>query len=183
MNTLEDQMRGVLLALELTAQGKAYGYAPVTSHAAPEGSEPLGESDPPHLLFARRFDGCCDDEGRRAVLKAAKAELDSIRHASKPDRPMETPSQREGRILREGEGWELHIAANAFRMLPRELRSIRIRHGRDPDYGRPPEVPASIAERRARVRELRGQGRSVRSIAATLRVSHETIRSDLGRAA
>jgi len=177
--SLDDRMKRALLALELTAQGKAYSYAPVTAHAAPESMEPLGDADPPHLLYRRRYAGCRTDAQRSQVIKAAEAELDSILYVTKPTRPMETPSQREGRILRDGEGWELVIAANGFRMLPRTLRDLRVRHGRDPDYGRLPETPGTIVERRERVREMRAQGRSVRSIAATLRVSHETIRSDL----
>jgi hypothetical protein len=180
--TLDAQMRGVLLALAMTAQGKAYAFAPVTSHAAPESSEPLGESDPPHLLFARRFNGCRDDEGRRAVLKAAQDELDSILYVTKPTRPMETPSQREGRIIREGEGWHSREVAVAHRMLEREVWAIRRRHLRDKDYGRVVEAKdLTTVERRQRVRELKATGMATRSIAFRLGVSHDTVWRDLGR--
>ena len=179
--SLDDRMKRALLALELTAQGKAYSYAPVTAHAAPESMEPLGDADPPHLLYARRYAGCRTDAQRSQVIEEATAELQAIQHTrAKP--ATETPSQREGRIIREGEGWHSREVAVAHRMLEREVWAIRRRHLRDKDYGRVVEAKdLTTVERRQRVRELKAAGMTTRSIAFRLRVSHETIRGDIGR--
>jgi DNA-binding CsgD family transcriptional regulator len=181
--SLDDRMKRALLALELTAQGKAYSYAPVTAHAAPESMEPLGDADPPHLLYARRYAGCRTDAQREQVIEEATAELQAIQHTrAKP--ATETPSQREGRIIREGEGWHSREVAVAHRMLEREVWAIRRRHLRDKDYGRVVEdQKLSATDRVARVQQMKAEGMSARQIAFALRVDHKTVTSDLERAA
>jgi len=146
--------------------------------------EPLGDADPPHLLYARRYAGCRTDAQRSQVIEAAEDELDSILYVTKPTRPMETPSQREGRIIREGEGWHSREVAVAHRMLEREVWAIRRRHLRDKDYGRVVEdQKLSATDRVARVQQMKAEGMSARQIAFALRVDHKTVTSDLERAA
>ena len=182
--SLDDRMKRALLALELTAQGKAYSYAPVTAHAAPESMEPLGDADPPHLLYARRYAGCRTDAQREQVIEEAQDELKSIRKSQA--KAVEEPSEAwERRLIKDGEGFDAQTVAVRMNTGVKRVWSVRKRNGRDKDTGKLPETEErlSVQARTERARVMKDRGMSARQIAVMLRVDHKTVTSDLERAA
>jgi hypothetical protein len=93
---LDDQMRDVLVQLELCSHGTT---AALGLRGDGQGIYPPGERFPPHLAFRRRYERCWTHAGRERVLKDAREELERCRHAPKP-----SPVSFKQRILTEWEG-------------------------------------------------------------------------------
>jgi hypothetical protein len=197
-SALDGEMEAVLRALAMCCHVPAVnpqgGTAGSDEH--PGGGRPPGDLGSEE--YARRygppFHQCtpkCDhrgpvrsDEGRRALLAEAKAELQSIRGyglAAVPRPAGETADEFDERIVKKGEGWTAKEAAAAFKTTPTRVIRARKAADRETEYGRPPEPPTSADRRRTRVLELKGRGRTIAQIVATLGVSRSTVERDLGQ--
>lgn len=193
---LDAEMRQVLLDLAMCSHVPANGYEPTGRSRATESTILVG-GDTGATYFERwygmpfhqptaKHPGCVTDEQRRLVIKKAREELESLRgngnsngHSERPTG--ETATQRDMRIVKEGEGFTCREVAINFRCGERDVARARKRAGREPELGRVPESDLGAEERRARVHEMKERGMTISQIRLQLGVSRSTIERDLGQ--
>ena len=183
--TLDEQMRIVLLELMLVSSGTT------TSYNATGGGEkinpmPPGEKIPPHDYWARQYDAQETDDGRRAIIKAARDDLNRLAGRYERDTTtVETPEEYRARFLRETERWSPEeIEHSAWRISPRITRSWRKQAQRHPETGKPTTLTVNLADPASEtVRLRREEGLSTREIAKRLDIGQTQVMRYLRRAA
>lgn len=179
-------MRQLLGELEMTSNAPTSSYNANGTHGAFASREPTtGDSWAPHLRYRRKYENASSDHQRETVIEEAQQELHRIRHSAPPMTPTESDSERDRRVVRDGEGWEADIAAQHFRLRLIDVWRIRREALRDKDYGRPVVAADSGRlppdRRLVRVAEMRTQGMTARQIALCLGEHSMTVCRDLGR--
>lgn len=191
MSREQDQkMRTVLARLELTSCGTIYSYAPLGKGGGRSQEPRSGDPSPPHLHYLRRYNEATTDHARARVILEAEDVLARVTRRTAPRLAGETTRQRDQRILKEGEGAEARVVANAFRVNLRDVWRVRREGLRDKDYGRviverDPTRREATLERQRRVRELRERfpGMTNRQIGLLVGAHHSTVQNDLREAA
>jgi hypothetical protein len=187
---LDRAMRAVLAELEICSHVPAAGWGPKgrsrSSDEHPGGGRPPGDTG--HTPFAEQYGppfsqvtatcpGCFTDGQRERVLRRAQDELRSLRYGNRLSVVGETASQRQGRIVKDAEGWSLRDAAVHFRTSEREISKARRAAKREPEFGRPVESPD-----RDRIVGLYEQGgRTIASLAIQFGVSRSTVERYVGK--
>jgi DNA-binding CsgD family transcriptional regulator len=177
-------MRALLLELALTSNGRTSSWD-VSSAGERDHTPHLGRGDAPELELAAAYEAAADDDARRAAIQGATETLDRIRRSRATTVVGETKTERDARIVRDGEGERARDVAIAIRCGIRDVWAARAANGRDTEFGRPCLNGGSLTrrERQARVLELTGDGMSARAVAGALGVSYATVLRDLGRKA
>lgn len=136
---LEREIRQVLIDLELISHGSISAYnSSGGGHGENEHAIPPGENRPPHLYWRECFSDTNDETHRRTLLKAAQAELSTLRRRPKPTTEAQIMSDKEimeERILREGSGWTASEVARTFRCSIGFVRKTRLHNARDTETG------------------------------------------------
>lgn len=187
----DHRIRNILAQLEVTSNGPISSYTPVASKGAFGSGEPTtGDSWPPHVRWASKYNEAANDFEREKVIGKATRELEELTRRVAPRVEGETVKDRDRRIVREGEGEPAQKVATNFRCGLREVWKARERDGRDKDYGRPFEGKSikarlAVGERRRRVRELKrdNPGMTNRQIGMHVGADDKTVAADLKRAA
>lgn len=211
LSPLDTRMRLLLMDLALCCHVPAVnpqgGSASSDEH--PGGARPPGDlgaeayarryGPPFHTCTTRcRHDGPArDDEDRRHLISAVRAEIETIRGyglASIPRPAGETADEFNARIVAVGEGWPVRDAANHFKTTSTRVIRARRAANCEPEFGKPlPDKPAhtrtsngrfgghlDAETRRERVHDLKGQGMGPSRIALALGISKSTVERDLG---
>lgn len=181
-------MRQVLARLEITSNGPISSYSPVASKGGFSSGEPTtGDTRPPHIFWARRYNACIDDAEREHAIASAARELDEITQRVYPAVEGESIEDRNTRMVKDYAGWSAMDVATAFRCGVREVHKARLAAGRDKDYGQVVEQPTgkrlAADERRRKVHDLKARhpGMTARQIAMHVGASHPTVVEDLKR--
>lgn len=185
------ELRQILAELELLSHGTTANLAPTGAASDGEGDGcPPGERWPPHLKWREQWEGATDDDGRRAVLRGARAELHALTHRAEVKVRGETEAELEERIVKDGAGWSVEEVATRMRCTPTFVRKARLKDGKsiktgeDPASARPvAAVQPTTSEQRERIRRLAHLECSERTIAAQVGVSKSTVRRIMGKAA
>jgi hypothetical protein len=181
-------MRDVLLRLALTSQGRTAAYD--SSGGGTDdwvlvddnGRARLPAGDAPHLRYAVMWDAAEDDEQRRAVLYAAKEELDQILK-SKGDRTREeTVADRNKRIVSYGRGISAREVAVWARCGITDVWNARREAGLETEFGAEAINGREMTprERDAEIQRLTRLGMNATQVAHALRISASTVRRALG---
>jgi hypothetical protein len=196
---LEQEMRQVLARLEVVSHGTIYSYAPVGTKGGfgdrdgGDGRPPGGELEAPHERWARAWNQAGDDQHKRArALQGARDELEALTRRSAPlPAKLETPAERDARIVAQRRGWSASDVAIAERCLPRDVRRARQQADRDPETGDPlpdrdgrrlqPTGEAAEARRRRLEDLVDRRGYSLTAAARVVGVSRSTAERALGR--
>lgn len=173
--SLESEMRGVLLRLEMLS----HGSVSVWNKSGGDSGEPddrtvaqvLKHENPPHIRFRIMFDRQETDFGRLAVLKEAREELETWSRRTAPR--AETSASFEELVLEDGHGWDAETVAQRFNCSPALIRRVRQRHGREVERGRDPEKGEGDLPERAR--EMRGRGLTTRQVALSLGTAQSNV--------
>lgn len=192
MTELEARMREVILALAMTSNGTTTSYDSSGGGAIDyyliddrgRGKGRPGEA--PHLVFARRWDAADDDDKRRAVLDAARNELDRIRRSRAPDPAVleiETKDKRDARIVKDGADFSAQDVAIAMRCGIRDVWSARQAAGLDIEFGRPPVNGRKMTreQRTTEILHLTKLGMNPFQIAKRLGLPNSSVRDTLAR--
>jgi hypothetical protein len=187
---LNQQMRTVLMQLALVSNGstatidadRGGGSARHYEHAVLAGTLRGAE---PHKHFQRLYNAAATRAEREVVLDQAREVLSEILHSPPPPTSFETLEEKRAWIVKHCEGLTTQEAAIRAYTGVLTVYKARVDAGREPDRGRETNAVRydSIAERRARVRELAEQDMSAKSIAKYLGLSYNTVRRDLGKRA
>lgn len=191
MNDLERQFRKVLIGLELVSHGATASVGYSTGGKSDEIVLPEGCAGAEHLHWRWAWNAAKTDDGRQAVLRAAKGELERLTGHSAEVKSKQRQSTGEthgelcDRIVKEGEGYTTNEAAVHFRCLERTVRQARKNGERDPDRGYETATSRSRVDEKAsaRARDLRSQGISERNIAMITGLHKTQVRRALGKAA
>lgn len=190
MDELETRMRQVLLQLEMTSNGRTAAYdssgggEPDYVLVDDRGRARLSIGDAPQLLYVRAWNAARDDTERAQVLKEAGDELDRIRH-SRADRTVEeSKSDRDIRIVTEGEGWPASEVAIQMRCGIRDVHRARAGAGRDVEYGELRRNGRALTrdELNAQILTMHERKMSGREIATALGIAHNSVRYVVARA-
>jgi hypothetical protein len=166
--------RQTLAELELLSHG-AVAALNKTAPASDRDPRPGGETNPPHIEYARRWLHSGSDLERERIIRDAKATLDQWRGrgaSGRGDVKLEPLHLLHRDVIRQGDGWDASEVARVFRLPIREVMAIRERAGRDPSTGKPAvrdEDPV------AQARRLHEHGLSVRDIARYQAVEPSTV--------
>lgn len=185
--SLEQEMRQVLMDLEMTSCGITGSYDANGGGAFSSSPPKSGDEWPPHILYREQWNATNSNLERNRILARARDELDAIQH-TRAGQGSETEEERTERMLSVGEGFTPAQVALTMRMTVAQVERTRLRHGRDKRHGRvepmQPMPDGTPAERKARARLLRDEhGMSTRQIALLLGVDQSTIVRDFQRKA
>jgi DNA invertase Pin-like site-specific DNA recombinase len=184
--SLEQEMRQVLMDLEMTSCGITGSYGAGNGGGAFASAAPKsGDESPPHVRLREQWNATRSNPERQRLLARARDELDQIRH-SRAGQGEEDETARTARLLKDGEGFTAAEVALSFRMTVAAVERTRWRHGRDKRLGKvepmQPMPDATPTERRERAQLLRDEhGMSTRQIAILLDVDQSTIVRDFQR--
>ncbi len=190
MDEIETRMREVLLALEMTSNGRTAtfdssgGGEPDYVLVDDDGRAKLGHGDAPHLIYIEQWASAGDDEEeRRHVLERAKDELDRIRRSHADPTKAESKQARDRRIIKEGEGFVARDVANAMRCGVTDVYKARQANGRDIEFGELPQNgrALSLEERNTEILKLYRRKLSTREIALRLNIARSSVRYVLAR--
>lgn len=124
----------VYLALELVSDVAAASLGQHVSAGKPGHKILTMPTEPPHLRFRRRYDGCHTDTSRRAVIQDGLAELRELRYSRKPSVDCQT---LEGRLTVGRDTRPAHVVAHQYGYslghvyrLRTEAQKYDQRHGR-----------------------------------------------------
>lgn len=186
---LDSTMRTLLMQLALTSNGttatvdanRGGGSARYYEHAIL--ADTLHPGDEPHKVFERRYNEATTRAEREIVIEQARERLNAIRRSRPRPTVFETLDEKQEWIVRHCEGLNRQQAAVSAYTGVKVVYAARVKHGREPDYGRETNAIryANVDERRRRVRELAEQGMSATSIAKQLGLAYSTVRRDLGK--
>jgi hypothetical protein len=173
--SIEAEFRQVLAELELLSHGRTQSFNS-SGRGKSTAVLPFGESAPAHLHWRLEWER---DPSRR-TLEAARAELEAwrVRQA-----PAETDgSTWEDWVIRDGEGYAVAQVAQKFTIAEARVRRIRLKYGRDSEYGMAEtEVPRD--DSRERILNLAARGCTLRQIEMQTGKNRETVRRWLRKAA
>lgn len=179
---LDHQMRLVLAQLELisTIPASNPNSNVPGSDESPGGRRPPGDYG--YRSYAEWYGspfaktpGCRGDQEREQCIKAARAELEHLRHGTRrSDESLEAPKDTRRKLLDETEGWSLQaVATSHWRTSPSMMRKLRVADGRDAETGYPVELSTDTGlDLASRARELKQSGMSVRQITMALGLKH-----------
>jgi hypothetical protein len=193
LDELETSMRDVLVRLALTSNGRTVSYdssgggEPDYVLVDDRGRGKLDRGDAPHLYYAALWHGAGADAGRRAeVLELAKDELDSILK-SRANRHLagESKSDRDRRIVEEGEGFPARDVANAIRCGIKDVWRAREAACRDVEWGQRRRDGNSLTrlELKSEIWRMHAMKMNDRQIAAALNIARGSVRFVLARPA
>lgn len=175
MSDEQDQrMSEILLRLSLLPHGATQAWNPSGGHSGEPDDRAVSQAARPdpmtHAAFAQRYARVRTDPAREDVIRDAQHTLDLLSRTrdwmNLQDAPCITDEQI---ILVDAVGWEPEAVAQHYRMLARHVRKIRQAAGVSTETGYPLEaVVLDIGEKRARARELRARGLSIKQIAMIL---------------
>jgi hypothetical protein len=182
-------MREVLLRLEMTSNGRTVSYDSSGGGDADyvlvddRGRGKLAEGDAPHFTYAAAWDHARDDVERAAVLKAAQDELKHILKSQADPLAVEAKDDRDGRIVKDGEGWPAREVANSFRCGIRDVWSAREAAGRDVEYGQLRRNGRELTrdELHAEARRMHARSMSHQAIADALNIPRGSVHYILAR--
>lgn len=126
---LDRAMHQVLIQLELISHGTTASYNPGGGND--DSVYPPGETQPPHITYRCRYQRCCTDIRRQAVIQAACDELERIKRT--PTKPAIPFKQR---ILTEWEGHGDTYVAQVTNTPRSTIRLWRKQAGLNPLDGR-----------------------------------------------
>jgi hypothetical protein len=159
---MDREFRQVLLELELLSHGKAMSWNP-TSRGESDDPRPFGESRPAHEEYAELFRQARTEEDCHAVLVDAREYLEQWRGRNRAQEVQEWDEERW--IIEDGEGFEAVEVARRFNTNVGRVRKLRLKEGRDGEFGMPYVEPETV-DRNERVLFLLGKRMSVRAVAA-----------------
>lgn len=183
---LDREFRQLLLELMLVSSGTTASYNGAGGRGEKANPRPPGEKLPPHDYWARQYDLQETDDGRRAVIKSAREDLERLAGQYQRNTQGETPAQWRERLLTETEGWPpIDIERSAWRTSEKVVRRMRAEDGRWPETGYKIEADHQQPEQSLadRVREYDSAGFSERQIAMLVSAPKSKVRRLLGRAA
>ena len=196
--SLESRFRKVAVQLALLSHGSVARMDGNTGGGSvrhyedriPQLGEPVGHLDlletryVPHIHWGLQWAAAITDADRRSVIERAETELKRARISSGDPTKVETKAERDQRIVTYGEGLPALEVAISARCGLRDVHAARREAGRDEKWGRrlPDASGLPAHERRARVRELAGQGLNMRQIARALGLTYKVVRRDLDAA-
>lgn len=126
---LERAMRRVLCEMTLIQYGSTSSWGRSSGDSEGPG-RPSGESKPMAVEWAERWELLPTDD----TLVMARAELDAWRRSVPAD--VDAPDWQEDEwILTDGENYEAEQVARRFNTTPSRVRSLRVRNGREMDFG------------------------------------------------
>lgn len=202
-SVLDRAMRSVLAQLELVSNGTTTSYNQAGGISDNPDPRPRGGTGAPHLYWRRQYGlpfceptakspGATSDLHRTDILDQARLDLQQLtgRGMAGVDRPAgESQQEYRARILDETEGCSPgEVAQSRYAINERTLRKWRLDDGRSPETGLPrddsnPVARVAADERRQLVAARKANGMTLRQIAFSLGISHETVRRDLRSAA
>lgn len=181
---LDNRICQVLAKLEVVSAGTIYSYSVIAAGGSFGSQEPRsGDSHPPHLEYARRYNEAKGDAERGKVIEDAEAVLSNLTKTPAPKDPskLETPEQLRQRIVDDFTEVEAFIVALKTGASVSDVRKARKDAGRDPDRGYQLNVSPdamTAVDRRDRVEKHLEEGMTIRGIALLLGVSPQTISND-----
>ncbi len=179
-------MKAVLIQLALTSQGSTArmdanrGGGSVRHYGS---ILPVGTRREPHEHYLDLYNQAATLAGKESVLERAREALRGITTSSPRATVMETKAELWKWIVERCEGLPRYEAAVRACTGMTTVWAARVAAGREPDFGHEPNPTyfGSVAERRARVRELDEENMSARSIAKLLGLSYSMVLRDLDR--
>jgi hypothetical protein len=192
------EMNQLLAEMQLLPHGTITNYSPTGTAGAADSKLPTGESRPPHLYWARRWElavardeeteqreGAKVTKARTTVLEAARAELEAWRHRPADAKSFAEPEQSEdARMISEGKGWPVGDVAQKFRCTPTRVRRVRLKAGVSVTNGKGATLATvDTTNQREHARELAENGATERQIEFITKLPKTTVRRVLGRAA
>ncbi len=148
-------------------------------HTAPGSMPPSGDSEGFLDRVVRMFNAARTDDQLRDAVHRAETDLAAYRRAQ-IQRAVETPDERDSRIVRDYEGLLPNEAARLEKVTAENIRRVRFMAGRDSATGKQrPSTWKTVNDRRVLAAQFRDAGRSLRSTADELGVSYQTIVRDL----
>jgi hypothetical protein len=169
---LESEMRQVLAEMSLLQYGRTQAFA-ASSGDTERDPRPAGEACPLAEKWLREWQrNPCED-----TLLMARAELDAWKRSVPRDIDQEYDFEQW--VVDDGKGYAAEQVAGKFGVAVSRVVRIRLRHGRDGEFGMP-TTPETRAERQDKSREriacLASQGMTVRQIHTITEVPRETVR-------
>lgn len=168
--SLEQQMRHILIRLELVSHGTTQTWNSAGGHTDNPDPTPNGCKGAEHLHYRDRWNGADSDEQREHVIRSAQRTLDQLTRRTAPivSDPTIDRDMLDQDIARKLEQrWPVREIAFALRITERRVRQAAER--------------VTESSRAVEVRELADQGLTVRFIAAKTGVAKSTVHDILKR--
>lgn len=171
---MNQQMRQVLAELELVSHGSTQSWNS-DGRGGLERLFPPGELFPPHVHYRHLWDRATSDDGRAGVYREARAALKEItrRDPTKPKGLGEREIML--RNVLDHSGSSAAEIAMHYRYSVRQVRTIMMQEGRNPDSGviDPDLTPGGSQEAWAAL--LKDRGLSQEQIAERMSISQPTV--------
>lgn len=165
---MTSEARQLYVDLAMLSHGSTQAFDSAGAAGIPDSREPSGDATPPHERFRIDY----ERRGSSALPYWQKV-LNDWRGQG---RVVPKGKSEDDLILEDGEGFSPKEVAEKFRCTPTRVRRLRAAHKRDAETGVP------LAKLKAKIGELRAQGKSYRAIGEELGRSKTRIH-DLDRAA
>jgi hypothetical protein len=156
--TLEGEMAQVLADMTLLSYGSTTSWSSSGGGDGPE--KPSGDSSP----LAEHWLAEWERDPSHETVERARAELASVRRRQAP--ASGDDSTLDDWVLKDGEGFAVEQVAGKFRIAAARVRRIRLKAGRESEFGQVVDVAAARDSSEERVAYLDGRGCSWREIAA-----------------
>jgi hypothetical protein len=175
--TLDDEMRAVILAMRMLGGGKTQSFDSSGGKAENPDPRPSGEPSPmaDHWVRAWR------ERPTEDTLEAARAELRAWKVRQAPAEGDGT--SEDDWIIRDGEGFSADQVARKFNRTPSMVRRLRLKNGRESEFGLPTDGSKAVDNSRDRVLNLASQGCTLRQIEFQTGVSKSKVQRWLKDAA
>lgn len=127
--TLEQAMRNVIVQMTLIQYGSTQSWGRSSGDGDSPG-RPSGESAPLAVVWAGKWEADPTED----TLVMARAELDAWKRSVPRDD--DTPDWQEDEwVLADGENYSAEQVARRFNTTPSRVRSLRVRNGREMEFG------------------------------------------------
>jgi len=171
MSDTAQRMRQVLLRLEMVGHGATQAWNASGGHSGEPDDRMVAQivrgEQPPHLIYARRWQTAKTESSRLTILTEAEAELTSWIKRQSPAVATKSDSEI---MLEDGAGHSAETAARRFGVHQAFIRRLRAKNDRDPETGLP-----WGSERAELASELSRSGLSQAQIAKRLGVSQQSV--------
>jgi hypothetical protein len=167
--TLESEMRQILAELEMLGHGSVTAWN-ASGGGQADSRPPSGESNPPHIEYAERF----ERDRSWETVEEARACLREWKRRAAPAR--ETDTSEDDWIIEDGEGYAADEVARRFNTTPARVRLLRSRNGREMEMGLPTSGRAA-----PKLRDLVEQGLTARQIEMLTGTARSTAQDAINR--
>lgn len=158
--TLEHEMRQVILAMRMLGGGRTQAFNASGGKSDNPDPRPSGEPNP----LADHWVAEWAREPSERTLEAAREALQAWK--KRPEPAHDVDFDEDAWILNDGEGFSAEQVARKFNRTPSMVRRLRLKNGRETEFGLPIDFSADKDRSEERVRDLSNRGCSWREIAA-----------------